>query len=117
MAETPMDSVPDRRKHRRVHLVQTVLGTIGLSRSVRVVNLSLAGAMVEHAHPLAPGQPCILDLPGQEGEVHIRAHVVWSQLFSVSSGPERAQEQRYRSGIAFTADSREAAALLREWMG
>jgi len=112
-----MDSAPDRRKHRRVHPMPPVTGTIALSRSVRVVNLSLGGAMVEHVHPLAPGQPCILDLPGQGGEVHLRAHVIWSQLYSVATGPEGAQEQRYRSGIAFTADPRETAAMLREWMG
>ena len=112
-----MDPIPDRRKYRRVHPTPSVTGTIALSRSVRLVNLSLAGAMVEYGHPLAPGQPCILDLPGQDGEVHLRAHVIWSQLFSVSSGPEGAQEQRYRSGIAFTAEPTEAEALLREWMG
>ena len=112
-----MDSAPDRRKYRRAHPTPPVTGTIALSRSVRVVNLSAAGAMVEHTHPLAPGQPCILDLPGHGGEVHLRAHVIWSQLFSVSSGPEGQQEQRYRSGIAFTVAPTEAKAMLREWMG
>ncbi len=83
-----MDKGLDRRQHRRAQVHGTVHGTVGLSSNLRIVDLSPAGAMVEHAHDLSPGQPCVLDLRLDGIEVHLRAHVAWCHLYSVGSAPE-----------------------------
>jgi hypothetical protein len=90
----------DRRQHRRVP-VQRIPATVALAQTVRLVNLSPAGAMLEHREPLAPGQPCVLDLRAPTGDVHLRGHVVWSHLYSMSTPAEGEDDRQYRSGVCF----------------
>ncbi len=111
-----MEKGLDRRRHRREQLHATLHGTAGLSSNLRVVDLSPAGASVEHAHDLSPGQPCVLDLSLDGVEVHLRAHVAWCQLYSVGSDPDGAEEVRYRSGLEFTDLSAEVVAHLQQYL-
>ncbi len=106
----------DRRRHGRAQLHATVHGTVGLSCNLRVVDLSPAGARVEHAHDLSAGQPCVLDLRLDGVEVHLRAHVAWCQLYSVGSDPDGGEEVRYRSGLEFTDLPAEVVAHLQQYL-
>ncbi len=111
-----MNEGVDRRRHGRAQLHATVHGTAGLSSNLRVVDLSPAGARVEHAHDLSPGRACVLDLHLNGVEVHLRAHVAWCQLYSVGSDPDGAEEVRYRSGLAFTDLRADVVAHLQEYL-
>ena len=44
----------DRRQHLRVPLADVLAGTLGLTAPVRVVDISLTGVRIAHAHPLTP---------------------------------------------------------------
>jgi hypothetical protein len=80
------------------------------------VDLSPAGARVEHADDLSPGQACVLDLRLDEALVHLRAHVAWCQLYSVGSDPDGGGEVRYRSGLEFTDLPAEVAGRLQQYL-
>ena len=111
-----MENGFDRRQRHRIPLPGTVHGTIGPSNDLRLVNLSPAGALIEHPHPLSPGQPCVLDLHLDGAEVHLRAHVAWCQVYSISSDTDRMEERRFRSGLYFTDLSESVAAQLRHYL-
>ena len=75
-----MANPPERRQQGRVGLSEHVHGSMGLGSDFRVVNLSTAGAMVEHTAWLAVGQPCDFALRVPGADLALRAYVVWSQL-------------------------------------
>ena len=68
---------------------------------VRVRNLSLAGAMIEHPHRLVPGQPCVLRLAFRDRDIPIEAQVVWSQVANAPSGASEEGVVACRSGLHF----------------
>jgi len=106
----------ERRQHGRVGLSEHVHGSMGLGSDFRVVNLSTAGAMVEHTAWLAVGQPCefALRLPG--ADLALRAYVVWSQLHALLPGLSDEEAFRFHSGLQFAGLAADADARLRAYL-
>ena len=111
----PMPTPPsaERRQHLRLYLPDTRTGTLGLTTEVRLVDVSPAGAQIEHANLLAPGQVCVLDVPSADEVLHLRGRVVWCQLHHVTTDAE-GRSVRYHSGIHFAAPAETLPALLLE---
>lgn len=107
----PTRLASERRQHLRLHLPDTRTGTLGLTTSVRLVDVSPAGARIEHTNLLAPGQACVLDVALADQALHLRGRVVWCQLHHIITDMEGRSAQ-YHSGIHFAAHEETLPALL-----
>lgn len=91
---------PERRQSPRVPLADVLAGTLGLTASVRVVDVSPAGVRIEHAAPLTPGQAIVLDVALGGETFHLRTRVAWCHLYQVVTD-SAGREVRYRAGLHF----------------
>ena len=69
-------------------------------RPVRLVNLSLGGACVEHLRPLPAWGTCFLGLAQALGCIHLEGQVVWSQPAGKQPDGE-GRPQAYYRGVRF----------------
>ncbi len=84
---------------------------------LRLLDLSLSGACIEHLTRLQPGASCVLEFPPALGPFTLSAQVVRSLVVGVELGPEETRRLRYESGVAFvqvTPDQRAALAQVLE---
>ncbi len=111
-----MSKAPDRRQRARVNLPGSLRGPIGPAGDVRVLNLSPGGAMIEHAGRFSPGQTCVLTLRLAEVDLHLRARIAWSRLYSVRTSPPGEEEVRFRSGLQFVDVPESAEGHIRHYL-
>ncbi len=111
-----MGNSADRRQHGRVGLSEHLRGFLGVASEIRVLNLSPAGAMVEHTEWLVVGQPCVFDLRLSAGDLRLRAYVVWRHLHTTLPGRSEEETFQFRSGLRFADLAMDAAAHLREYL-
>jgi len=97
MAETR-----DRRAGPRMRLVERLKARVRGMREVRLLDLSLTGAQIEHLDLFRLGAACALDLPPPFGAPSLPAEVVWCTV--VGRKPTRGGESQLvaRSGLRFT---------------
>ncbi len=69
---------------------------------VRLVDLSLQGARIEHVHPLNPGLLCFIDLPSGLGRGTFTGRVVWTALHRDEQTLEGERQRYYRTGVTWT---------------
>ena len=81
---------------------------------VRLIDLSLKGARIEHLNLLRPGSICHLELPSIPGSQVLVAEVRWSRVVGTESSPEGERSLRYQSGLMFLEVSAEQRALLEQ---
>jgi hypothetical protein len=99
------DEVTDLRKGDRFIVVELVEGTFN-SVPVTLVNLSLGGAQIQHAHPVRLGTPATLTFVRGGIGATVTVTVVWSHLQQTEEG------LRYKSGVKLQEpDVRYAAAM------
>jgi hypothetical protein len=96
---------------------RTVLpkGYIALARSaleVRLVDLSLTGARIEHWGLLNPGAPCEVRLPAPLGHLTIAAQVVWCTVLRAERQAGGDRRLRSCSGLRFATLTPHQQALL-----
>lgn len=95
-----LQPIPDQRRHARI-AAGAHPGRVGLSASIRVLDLSFAGALIETDAWLAPDRQYPLRL---EPGIQLSALVVRSSLARVEStadGPRNV----YRAGLVFAPPS------------
>ncbi len=95
-----MADPPNQRQARRIALPARPAAAIRLSEPVRLLDVSLTGARLEHEQLLRPGRICTIEFPASLGGFVLTAQVVWSQVVStVPSAGGRLL--RYESGLQF----------------
>ncbi len=114
---------PDQRRAERLTVPRHCRGAGRGAKVVHLVDLSPAGARIEHGEPLPDWSSFPMDLPRALGGGRVQAEVIWSRL----AGRKRAVEGKgglvYQTGLAFPHRSPAeqaalAAALVRsagEW--
>lgn len=105
-----------QRQHLRANLPGNVLGSVGLTDEVRVVNLSPGGAMIQHAEWLALGRTLLLGLQLGHLDLRLPARVVWSQRSSGQPDPAPAATFPLRSGLQFVEVPREAELDIQDYL-
>ncbi len=70
--------------------------------TVRLLNLSRAGARVEHLASLEPGLLCMVDLPAALGRGSLTGRVVWSKFHRSERDLEGEQRRYFQSGLTWT---------------
>jgi hypothetical protein len=91
----------ERRRHARVILPWTVRGTVDRQYDVQVIDLSMAGAMIEHAERFQPGEIRLLFLWVPGADLCLRAQLIWCQMSRMQMGAGGKGELRFRSGVHF----------------
>ena len=113
MGEIPHE---ERRRAPRIILREPVGGTISTSVEATLVNLSPAGALLEHPHAVRIGQPYILVVTLSPREVHLRCRVVRSGIHRIQGRGAGEQVLIYRTGVEFLEATAESLQVLQEWI-
>jgi len=71
-------------------------------RLVRLVDLSLEGARIEHQEPLNEKLACFIDLPPDLGRVRLTGRIVWTKLQKAEQTLEGERHVYYHSGLTWT---------------
>ena len=109
-----MGEMADRRRAARL-FVPRALGAVELElRQVHLLDLSPAGARIEHEQLLHEGLVCFVDLPRALGRLRLTGRVVWTRLHATEQTFEGERRAHYESGIAFTGPTAEQQAALAD---
>ena len=107
-----MGEMADRRCAARL-FVPRALGAVELElRQVRLLDLSPAGARIEHEAHLHEGLGCFVDLPRALGRLRLTGRVVWTRLRDSEQTLEGDRRSHYESGLEFTSLTPEQQAAL-----
>ena len=111
----PRDAATERRRGPRVRLRTHTPAQLQL-RDVNLIDVSLAGALVEHIEPVRPGEiyRLALTIEGQNVQVLARAMRVFASHRVTVAGGER--QVVYRTGLEFVGLKKEAANLIAEYV-
>jgi hypothetical protein len=105
-----------RRRHVRLTFKQPVHELVTATHEVRILDLSLGGARVEHTHILRPGGMCHLRLPVRNQRVTLLCHVVWSKAVGRADGEAGGTGLLFHSGLQFASVSSDVQALLSGYL-
>ena len=97
-----MTEVWDRRAVPRTTLAKRPSARVPGLREVRLLDLSLAGAQIEHLGLLRLGAPCDLELPPPFGACRLPAQVVWCTVIGRQRKLGGESHLVSRSGLRFT---------------
>jgi hypothetical protein len=109
-----MPEAPERRALPRTRLAERPAARMRGVREVRVLDLSLAGAQIEHLDLLQPGIACALDLPPPCGALSLLAQVVWCTVIGQRRTRGGGSHLVARSGLRFTTLTAEQHAILTD---
>ena len=110
--EGAMVEAPDRRRVARITIPWHLSGFELELRLVRLLDLSLDGARIEHLEHLHEGVVCFIDLPPALGRVRLTGRVVWTRLHKGEQTLEGERHRYYQSGISFTGVTAEQQTAL-----
>ncbi len=91
----------NQRRTPRITLPSQPAGRTRATGAVRLLDLSLNGARVEHLQLLHPGSTFHLELPAVLGSRLLSAQVVWSRIVGTEASQEGERLLRYQSGLMF----------------
>lgn len=96
-----MQELAERRAVPRSRLVNWPVARVQGVGEVRLIDLSVAGAQIQHLHPLSPGVACVLDLPSAIGALSLSAAVVWCTVIGQKRNVGGDSHLVARSGLRF----------------
>jgi hypothetical protein len=102
--------------HRRVERLTVPRQFRGLglgTETAQLLDLSPAGARIEHVKPLHNWSSYSIDLPGVLGGGRVKAEVVWSQVSGRKPVDPGKRWLAYQSGLAFTQNTPEEQAAIK----
>jgi hypothetical protein len=79
---------------------------------VRMIDLSMTGARIEHREPLPAGLTCAFEFPPSLGSLVVSVRVVHSRVIATESGYGEEPHPRYQSGLEFVEIKGDQRALL-----
>ena len=97
-----MTDSPERRRAARVSIPGRPGARTQAILEIRLVDLSVTGARIEHLVLLRPGSSVIVELPTAMKPQALVARVVWSKVMGGEQTPEGERHLHYQSGLAFT---------------
>jgi hypothetical protein len=97
-----------RRRYRRWNIRGGLSGWIDAAHEAAFVNISLGGALIEHANMIRPGSTAFLTVAFQGQEAGLKCRVVRSEVYRYGVRPTQERHLIYRSGLEFV-DTPEAS--------
>lgn len=105
----------EKRSHQRWR-VWGVRGRIAPDHEVALLDISEAGALIEHAHPVRQGTVLFLTLPSDAHQAPLKCRVVRSLEHHYEVMPTGECGHAYRSGLEFAAPCDESQQLIKEYL-
>lgn len=93
---------PERRRVARLLVPARIHNPEPEQRQVRLVDLSLQGARIEHPDALTVGLLHFIDLPPALGRGSLSGRVVWTRLHRQEQTLEGERQHYYRSGLTWS---------------
>jgi len=97
-----MTETQERRAVPRTRLAERPAAQVRGLREVRLLDLGLAGAQIEHLGVFRIGAPCALDLPPPCGALSLSVQVVWCTVIGMTRTRAGESHLLARSGLRFT---------------
>ena len=97
-----MAKIPERRLSVRLTIPSELRDGLLEWHDVRLLDLSLKGARVEHYHSFPEGHLCFLELPLALGRIRLQGQVIWNELADRREAAKRLDWVPYQSGLRFT---------------
>lgn len=104
----------DRRGAPRILVGGQIGARARATLDVRLIDLSVTGARIEHGELLRPGSACTFQLPPAIGSVALAARIVHSAIIGVTPISDGDRQLHYQSGLAFLNVTPEQRAALEE---
>ena len=105
-----------RRRHARLTFKEPIQDLITASHDVRILDLSLGGARVEHTNILRPGSSCHLRLPLRNRRLTVLCRVVWSTAVGRAEGDARGTGLLFHSGLQFAGMTSDLQTVLAAYL-
>src|SRR2546428_5126446 len=102
---------PDRRKKKRIRLTRGLIARFGTIGAI-VLDISDAGARIEHFNPLDVRKKAVFRFDWQQKSIEATAEVRSSRIHRFESGAEATTV--YQSGLCFTDYAADSASRLRD---
>ncbi len=109
-----MNEELERRRLRGAVVTGRLTGRMSPLEDFRLLDLSLAGARIEHRALLRPGDSCTLRFRAPSRSLTLLAQVVWSTVIGREQTKGGLRSLRYQSGLRFNPLSLEQAKDLAE---
>jgi len=107
-----MTEYQKQRRVPRIPLPDRPAARTRASETIRLLDVSLTRARVEHLKILRPGTSCTVELPPALGALVLVAHVVWSRVVGTEASLKRERRLRYQSGLLFSSVTAEQHTIL-----
>src|SRR5574341_1801790 len=91
----------ERRRAPRIPITVNVGAKARTTLEVRLVDLSVTGARIEHRELLRPGSACAFQFPPAIGSLVLSARVIHSTVVGSTQHPNGERHLRYQTGLQF----------------
>ena len=116
-SDDPEDGLSLRkRRYARLTFREPLRDQVTATHDVKILDLSLGGARVEHTTILRPGSTCHVQLPLRHRRVTAVCLVVWSKAVGRAEGETRGTGLLFQSGLEFTKLAEEVQKLLAAYL-
>ncbi|HSD52110.1 MAG TPA: PilZ domain-containing protein [Candidatus Methylomirabilis sp.] len=102
----------ERRGTPRLPITAYVGAWARATLEVRLVDLSVKGARIEHADLLRPGSECAFQFPPAIAPLVLTARVVHSTVVDTTQNADGERRLRYQSGLQFVGVSPDQRSML-----
>jgi len=107
-----MDEMQERRRAPRIRVAGRLGARARATLDVRLLDVSLTGARIEHYDVLRPGATYAFEFPPVLGPLTLSAKVVHSTIIGTEKTTEGERLLRYQSGLAFITPNADQQATL-----
>lgn len=107
---------PERRRHPRFVVGADAQARVTAIYEASLVDISLGGALIEHAHIVRPGTMSYLILTLKGRDVSVACRVVRSLVHRPEMDPEGERTLVYRTGLEYVDPPDETLRLLDEYI-
>ena len=105
-----------RRKHPRFVVKGGAKGRVAAVWDAVLLNISLGGALIEHANVVRPGTPTSVELDLQGKRIRLRCRVARSVGNRIEVQPDGEQEMIYHTGLQFVEPSDETLQVIGDYI-
>ena len=105
-----------RRKHARFLVKGGAKGRVAVVWDAVLLNISLGGALIEHANVVRPGTPSSLELELQGQRIRLRCRVARSVAERIQVQPDGERELVYQTGLQFIDPSDETLQVIGDYI-